>query len=79
MRRMETKAKVTGGGGDKKSLQMCYTHCKRRGRRRKVVLSMHVCARACVYVLECVAIRPGHKADIGLSVKTGKWPGSIDY
>lgn len=40
---------------------------------------MHVCARACVYVLECVAIRPGHKADIGLSVKTGKWPGSIDY
>lgn len=24
MRRMETKAKVTGGGGDKKSLEMCY-------------------------------------------------------
>lgn len=70
---METKAKVTGGG-DKKSLQMCYAH-----RRRKVVLSVHASARARVYVLECVAIRPGHQADIGLSVKTGKWPGSIDY
>lgn len=78
MRRMETKAKATGGG-DKKSLRMCYARFKRRGRRRKVVLSMRVCARARVYVLECVAIRPAQQADIGLSVKTGKWPGSIDY
>ncbi len=36
-----------------------------------------VCVRVCVCM--CGGVKPIYQADIGLSIKIGKWPVSIDY
>lgn len=71
MRRMETKAKAIGGG-DEKSLWLCYTCCKRREREREKK-KRAVCVCVCV-----CGFRAIYQADIGLWIKPEERPVSID-